>query len=172
MSASAIISAGTAIVAITNEHLYLQAPYILEPIALFTAVVLTHYNHIHTRRSSTILLLFWPVYVVVFCIWARTFFSQFELHGNVLFALRCSSISMGLASFVLECFSPEYGEEETTEESPLLTANVFSIWFFSWVTPFMKDGAKQHITESDLPPLLPEDDSEKLGRDLERALSK
>ena len=79
---------------------------------------------------------------------------------------------MGLASFVLECFSPEYGEEETTEESPLLTANVFSIWFFSWVTPFMKDGAKQHITESDLPPLLPEDDSEKLGRDLERALSK
>lgn len=40
------------------------------------------------------------------------------------------------------------------------------------MTPLMKKGASQFITEDDLPSLLPRDESANLGRDLDRALAK
>jgi ATP-binding cassette subfamily C (CFTR/MRP) protein 1 len=40
------------------------------------------------------------------------------------------------------------------------------------MTPLMKKGVKQYITEQDLPALVPEDESHNLGEDLEKALSK
>ncbi|KAF8735100.1 hypothetical protein AX14_002716 [Amanita brunnescens Koide BX004] len=57
-------------------------------------------------------------------------------------------------------------------EHPLLTANMFSIWTFGWMTPLMKKGVSQFITEDDLPLLKPADESQKLGTDLQAALKK
>ena len=55
-------------------------------------------------------------------------------------------------------------------ESPLLTANVFSIWTFSWMSGLMKKGAKSYITEDDLPSLVPRDESPNLGHRLQNAM--
>ena len=43
---------------------------------------------------------------------------------------------------------------------------------FSWMTPLMKKGASEFITEEDLFPLVPADESVNLGNDLKRALEK
>lgn len=40
------------------------------------------------------------------------------------------------------------------------------------MTPLMKKGASQYITEEDLPSLTPGDESKSLGLDLEKALKK
>ena len=41
---------------------------------------------------------------------------------------------------------------------------------FSWMSPLVEKGAIQFITEDDLPPLKPTDESHNLGEDLKRAL--
>ena len=46
----------------------------------------------------------------------------------------------------------------------------FFFQLFSWMTPLMKKGATQFITEEDLPPLTKSDESAKLGEDLKNAL--
>ncbi|KAG9309821.1 P-loop containing nucleoside triphosphate hydrolase protein [Chiua virens] len=61
---------------------------------------------------------------------------------------------------------------QSNDESPILTANVFSIWSFDWMTPLLRKGAKVVITEDDLPALAPSDESTKLGNDLQRALER
>lgn len=40
------------------------------------------------------------------------------------------------------------------------------------MTPLMKKGVKQYITEQDLPALVPSDESQNLGKDLENSMAK
>jgi hypothetical protein len=76
-----------------------------------------------------------------------------------------------LPAYALECVSPDDSVNDNTE-SPVVTANVYSIWSFAWLTPLMQKGSKEFITENDLPALLPRDESENLGNDLQGALEK
>jgi hypothetical protein len=92
-------------------------------------------------------------------------------------ALRWGIGGLGIVAFALECLGPEFRAEPDDKprlnpESPLLTANIFSVWTFAWLTSLMKKGAKQYITEDDLPELVPEDESTKLGQKLQRAMRK
>ncbi|RDB20896.1 Metal resistance protein YCF1 [Hypsizygus marmoreus] len=149
--------------------------YFLEPIALSAAISLTYFNHTRTRTSSTILLIFWPLYSAALAIWSRT--NLTIDHDHTILGLKWLVAGLGLLSFGVECFGPEYGTEpllgdKLHMENPLNTANVFSVWTFSWMTPLMKKGASEFITEEDLPPLRPSDESANLGTDLEKALMK
>ena len=143
--------------------------YVLEIIALAATVLLTYLTHERTRTSSSILLLFWPAYTVGFIIWARTAMSS-SIILPVL-ALKGTVIGLGIISFALECLGPEQ-TDASTHENPVTTANVFSIWTFGWMTPLMKKGATEYVTENDLPDLLPEDAATKLGDDLKKSLDK
>lgn len=144
-------------------------PYLLEPLALFFAVLLTQSNHLRTRSSSTILLLFWPCYTVASLIWTRSYVQTFPVMP--LAPLRWAVLLLGLLSFALECFSPDDSPSSKTE-SPMVTANVFSIWSFAWLTPLLRKGSQVIITQDDLPALVPRDESAQLGNDLQRALEK
>jgi ATP-binding cassette subfamily C (CFTR/MRP) protein 1 len=151
--------------------------YALEPIALASAIILTYINHQRTRRSSSILLLFWPAYIAGILIWAHSLYSEGFLHQHVVFALRCAVGIFGFLTFILECLGTELDSknaDDATEEleNPLLTANIFSKWSFGWLTPLMKKGVSRYITENDLPPLLARDESAKLSHDLQKALAK
>jgi len=79
--------------------------------------------------------------------------------------------------FALEFLGPEFRAEPDDKprlnpESPQLTANIFSVWTFGWLTPLMRKGVKQFIAEDDLPELVPEDETSKLGQTLQRAMKK
>jgi hypothetical protein len=62
--------------------------------------------------------------------------------------LKAITLLLGLASFALECLGTEFnkeaipGTEKSHLEHPVLTANIFSIWSFGWMTPLMKKGAR------------------------------
>lgn len=155
--------------------------HVLEPVALLPAILLTHANHHHTRTSSSTLLLFWPTYLVALLIWGRTLLIVHQEHVSdiiVPLALRSAVALFGIFSFALELiapkFEPELDEafEESHVENPLLSANVFSRWSFSYMTPMLKKGAKQYITDKDLPSLLKEDQAAELGQRLTSALAK
>ena len=100
-----------------------------------------------------------------------------QLH--LLLILRAVTGLLGFISLCLECFSPELCGSETktlddgmVAENPLETANLYSIWSFSWMTPLLRNGASQFVTEEDLPPLPSKDESKQLGEKLEKALEK
>lgn len=147
--------------------------YVLEPLAFIGAASLTYVNHTRSRRSSTMLLVYWPISTLGLAIWIRSNLIQGRLPGIVII-LKTVSGGLGLLSLALECIGPEIGldTEKSETENPTLTANVYSLWTFAWLSPLMRLGAKQTVVEDDLPSLRPEDESEKLGRRLEQALKR
>lgn len=110
-----------------------SAAYILEPVAIISSISLTYLNHTRQRRSSTVLLLFWPLYTISVAIWLRT---RHAVELGIFFPLvvgKAAVIGLGLLAFGLECMGPEYGAEQQLGdkldiENPILTANIFSIW--------------------------------------------
>jgi len=118
---------------LTHTDVPVLMSYILEPLALLSTICLTYLNHTRQRSSSTALLLFWPLFAAVGGIWIRTRHDiGLELFRQVVI-FKVVIIGFGLFSFALECISPEYGlglqlAEKTFADSPILTANVFSIW--------------------------------------------
>jgi len=107
--------------------------YILEPLALLSTICLTYLNHTRQCSSSTTLLLFWPLFATVGGIWVRTRHDiGLELFWQIVIS-KVVIIVFGLLFFALECISPECGlglqlAEKRVADSPILTANVFSIW--------------------------------------------
>jgi len=93
------------------------------------AVVLTYFNHTRTRTSSSILLLFWPLYLAGLSIWVRTLVLTNQGDIQLLLSLKCITASFGFISFVIECLGPgcDTGHEKL-HENPTITANLFSIW--------------------------------------------
>jgi ATP-binding cassette subfamily C (CFTR/MRP) protein 1 len=144
-------------------------PDVLEPFAIAALAFLTFYNHQRTRRSSTIVLLFWPAYTIEFLFWAQALLTKRGFPLNTHFLLKSVVLLLGLVSLGFECLGTE---EPESAQHPILTANVYSIWFFTYVTPLLKRGASQYITEADLFPLTPEDDSENQGAKLQSARRK
>lgn len=146
-----------------------QLPHALEPLALLLSLCLTRFNHLRTRSSSTIILLFWPCYAIALSIWARSYIQAFPV--TPLVPLKCAILFLGLLSFALECTSPDDIPHSNTE-NPTLTANIFSIWSFGWLTPLLHKGSQVVVTEDDLPALVSRDESANLGDDLQRAIEK
>ncbi|KAH9967354.1 metal resistance protein YCF1 [Russula dissimulans] len=149
----------------------------LEAAAFFVLPFLTYFNHTRTRRSSTSALLFWLAYFSALVVWSRTTLRDAGPHIPPILTLRWGIGALGAVAFALECLGPEFRAEPDNKprlnpESPLLTANIFSVWTFGWTTSIMKKGVRQFITEEDLPELVPEDETTKLGEKLQRALKK
>lgn len=141
----------------------IRETYILEVLFLASSFSLTGLNHKRTHRSSSIILLFWPAYLLSLAVWTRTQISSAD--RNV--ALRLAVGALGFADFCLENVGPEQG---TSESSDIINANIFSIWTFGWMTPLLKKGASQFITEEDLPALPTSEESVHLGHRLEVAM--
>lgn len=155
--------------------------YILEPLAFLPAIFLTNANHKNNRTSSSTLLLFWPAYTVALLVWGRTLVATHSenLRDVIIpLSLRSAVVVFGLFAFGLELFAPKFepdlSEEidETDVENPLISANVFSRWSFSYMTPILKKGSQDYITDKDLPSLLKQDRAAELSQRLTAALAK
>lgn len=91
---------------------------------------LAHLNHTRTRRSSTVLLTFWPLWIIERVAALRTE----VLIGNqreILFGLECAILGVGLILWALECFCPDRTKldpdaEPEEKELPYERANVYS----------------------------------------------
>ena len=180
-AAFSISLANLAYIVFGHVHVPVLQSYILEPLALLPAIFLTHANHTQSHTSSSILLLFWPAYTVALLIWGRTLIATHSENLSVvivLLALRSAVEVFGLFSFALELLAPKF-ESDLAEEidegyvrNPFISANIFSRWSFGYMTPMLEKGAKEYITDEDLPSLLKQDQAAELGQRLSAALAK
>ena len=99
--------------------------YLLEPFALTSILIYTHFNHTRTRSSSRILLIFWPLYIAAIAAWTRTVISRHLDRFLVILSIKCATLGVAAVAFGFECRGPEF---EGNHDTPILTANLYSIW--------------------------------------------
>ena len=119
--------------------------FILEATAFLVLPLLTYLNHTRTRRSSTIALIFWLTYIPSLLIWTRTTLGLTGPCSPLVPALQWGISALGVVVFALEFLGPEFRAEPDDKprlnpESPQLTANIFSVWTFGWLTLLMRKG--------------------------------
>ncbi|KAG9086906.1 hypothetical protein FS749_003298, partial [Ceratobasidium sp. UAMH 11750] len=156
-----------------GESRVASAPVISTAVALVASVLvglLTYLNHTRARRSSTLLLTLWPIYLLEQAIALRTQVLIGHTH-NVRFALDCALLGAGFASWTFECFCPDRTKEDPDaepeeKELPYERANVYSRLTFGWMTPLMKLGYSRYITERDMSALSPGDTAHALSETL------
>ncbi|KAG8788253.1 hypothetical protein FRC12_014784 [Ceratobasidium sp. 428] len=149
---------------------------IVSVVAFVLLGLLTYLNHTRTRRSSTILLTFWPFYVLLQLASLRTHISMYSPRGQV-FALRCALLGASVMSWALECLCPDQAArdpdaEPDEKESPYEYANIYSRLTFGWMTPLMKLGYRRYITEKDVTALPPDDTARTLSDKLQQQWSR
>jgi ATP-binding cassette subfamily C (CFTR/MRP) protein 1 len=116
-----------------------------QTLAFLILPALTRHNDLRARRSSTLMLLFWPAYLTGYLIWARTAAAtNWARHHQVDFILASIVALLGLFHWAIECFGPEHGNDASQvpnrdpNESAYGTANVYSRWTFHWMDNLMK----------------------------------
>ncbi|KAI0819664.1 metal resistance protein YCF1 [Trametes gibbosa] len=177
--ACAVSCTNLILIYVTRRPVVFIASYALEATALLVSLVLISFNHTRTRASSSLVLLFWPIYTLGVLVWARTSLTISPVALLPVVLIKSAVTLLGLVAFALECLGPEFTDEDRPEhfvkghvESPLLTANIFSIWSFSWMDTLMQKGSSAYITEDDLPALVPRDEASALGDRLKHAMDK
>ena len=127
MSASLVVSIANVLFVVfhPDNPVPVLHSYLLEPFALTSVLIFSYFNHTRTRSSSTLLLIFWPFYILAIAVWTRTVMSKDLDHFLVILSLKCATLGLAAIAFGFECQGPE---SEDNAERPILTANIYSIW--------------------------------------------
>lgn len=128
---------------------------ILNLISVAVIAGVQYTEHWRSRNANGVVLFYWLLAVIVYAIKLRSLVSQ-ELHKDhvAYFATFTVGLALSIAEFVLEWLVPKrlsaYDALGDEDECPIEYANVFSILTFSWMTPMMKYGYKEVLTQDDL----------------------
>ncbi|PPJ52512.1 hypothetical protein CBER1_10357 [Cercospora berteroae] len=117
--------------------------------------VVQYLEHWRLRHAHGVVLIYWLFFLLVSAVKLRSLVSQelFKTHVGY-FAVFAASVGLALAEFVLEWLVPKkvsaYDALGDEDECPLEYADFFSKLTFSWMTPMMKYGYKEYLTQDDL----------------------
>ena len=112
-------------------------------------------EHTRSRNPNGVVLFYWLLAIIVYAVKLRSLISQ-ELQKDHVAYFATFAVGLGLAAieFILEWLVPKrlsaYDALGDEDECPIEYANVFSILTFSWMTPMMKYGYKEFLTQDDL----------------------
>lgn len=124
-------------------------------VSLLTIGVVQYLEHSRSRQPNGVVLFYWLFLLIAFAVKLRSLISQ-KAYGTrtAYFASFCVSLGLALTEFVLEYLVPKkqsaYDALGDEDECPISYADVFSILTFSWMTPMMKYGYKEYLTQDDL----------------------
>lgn len=122
------------------------------------------------------MLFFWLLLLIAYAVKLRSLVSQ-QIYDKNLAYFVTYTVGFGLSAieFAVEWLWPKKRSayealvDEEGEECPVEYATVFSRLTFSWMTPLMKHGYKQFLTEEDLWGLSPNDKTSATGDRFEKA---
>ncbi|KXT17553.1 hypothetical protein AC579_6187 [Pseudocercospora musae] len=112
-------------------------------------------EHWRLRYAHGVVLIYWLFFDIAFAVKLRSLVSQ-QMHRihPAYFGVFAASLGLGVAEFVLEWLVPKkvsaYDALGDEDECPLEYADIFSCLTFSWMTPMMKYGYKEYLTQDDL----------------------
>lgn len=132
-----------------------------------------YYEHWRSRQPNGVVLFYWVFYIIAHVVKLQSLVAR-KTYEDRLPQFVVFNVSLGLAllEFVLEYFVPKkqsaYDAVGDEDECPYEYADIFSILTFSWMTPMMKFGYKNFLTQDDLWNLRARDTTRATGGDLRR----
>ncbi|KAL1953834.1 hypothetical protein VTO42DRAFT_2129 [Malbranchea cinnamomea] len=147
---------------------------ILVLMSLVVVFAVQYHEHWRSRQPNGVVLFYWLLLIIVSAIKLRSLVSR-HLHQHRLPYFVTFNVGLGLAilEFVLEYFVPKkqsaYDALGAEDECPYEYADVFSVLTFSWMTPLMKFGYKNFLTQDDLWNLRQRDSTRTTGSQLDEA---
>ena len=133
-------------------------------------------EHWRSRQPNGVVLFYWLSLLIAFGVKLRSLISQQAFRNRLpYFIAFCVSLSLAILEFALEYLVPKkqsaYDALGDEDECPIEYADVFSILTFSWMTPLMKYGYKEYLTQDDLWNLRKRDTTKVTGLMLEETWS-
>ena len=130
-------------------------------------------EHWRSRQPNGVVLFYWLFLLIAFGVKLRSLISQQAFHTRLpYFAAFCVSFGLAALEFALEYLVPKkqsvYNSLGDEDECPIEYADVFSILTFSWMTPMMKYGYREFLTQEDLWNLRERDTAHATGKTLEK----
>lgn len=128
---------------------------VLNAVAIATVGWTQYVEHYRLRYPNGVALFFWLFLIIAYAVKLRSLIAQrvFELHVPY-FSVFVAAIGLAIAEFFLEWLVPkktsEYEALGDEDECPVEYATIFSALTFSWMTPMMKYGYKEYLTQDDL----------------------
>jgi ATP-binding cassette, subfamily C (CFTR/MRP), member 1 len=131
-------------------------------------------EHTRLRNPNGVVLFYWVFLLIALVVKLRSLISQQVFATDLpYFVTYCVGTGLSVLAFLWEWWWPDRkdGYEALTDEDecPLETATVFSRLTFSWLTPLMRTGYSQYLTEDDLWALTKEDKTSTTGDLFEQA---
>ena len=123
--------------------------------SLFVIGFVQYLEHWRSRQPNGVVLFYWLLLLIAYGVKLRSLISQEAFRIRLPYFI-VFSISFGLAAleFGLEYLVPKrqsaYHALGDDDECPIEYADIFSVLTFSWMTPLMKYGYKQFLTQDDL----------------------
>lgn len=114
-----------------------------------------YYEHWRSRQPNGVVLFYWLFFIIAYAVKLQTLVARKDYIRQIPYFV-CINISLGLAllEFVLEYFVPKkqsaYDALGDEDECPYNYADIFSVLTFGWMTPMMKFGYKNFLTQDDL----------------------
>lgn len=128
---------------------------ILNLLSLVAIGCVQHAEHTRLRYPHAVVLVYWMFLLIAYAVKLHSLVSQ-EAHKYHVGYFSVFTVGMGLAlvEFILEWLVPKkvsaYEALGDDDECPLEYATIFSRLTFSWMTPMMKYGYKNYLTQDDL----------------------
>ncbi|KAI4095607.1 MAG: hypothetical protein LQ344_001538 [Seirophora lacunosa] len=112
-------------------------------------------EHWRSRQPNGVVLFYWLFLLIAYGVKLRSLISQKTFNVRLpYFITFCVSFGLAAIEFALEYLVPKkqsaYDALGDEDECPIEYADVFSILTFSWMTPMMKYGYKDFLTQDDL----------------------
>ena len=138
---------------------------------IFTA---QYFEHWRSRQPNGVVLFYWLFLLTAYGVKLRSLVSQHSYETRFpYFVTFCVSTGLVVLEFALEYLVPkkksQYQALTDEYECPIEYADVFSILTFGWMTPLMKFGYKQYLTQEDLWTLRKRDTTRVTGQALQEA---
>ncbi|OCK85487.1 multidrug resistance-associated protein 1 [Lepidopterella palustris CBS 459.81] len=128
---------------------------ILTILSLFVIFYIQYIEHWRSRNANGVVLFYWLLLLIAYAVKLRSLVSQ-QMHKNHLayFVVFCVSVGLAGLEFFLEWLVPKklsaYDALGDDDECPYEYADVFSVLTFGWMTPMMRYGYKNFLTQDDL----------------------
>lgn len=130
-------------------------------------------EHRRSRQPNGVVLFYWLFLLIAFGVKLRSLISQQAFRTRQpYFVSFCVSVGLAAVEFALEYLVPKkqsaYDALGNEDECPIEYADIFSILTFGWMTPMMKYGYKEYLTQDDLWNLRRRDTTKATGDVLEQ----
>ena len=131
-------------------------------------------EHWRSRQPNGVVLFYWLFLLIAYGVKLRSLISQHAFQTRLpYFITFCVNLGLATLEFALEYLVPKkqsaYDALGDEDECPIEYADIFSILTFGWMTPMMKFGYKQYLTQDDLWNLRKRDTTRVTGQVLEDA---